>query len=303
MRVFVTGGSGLIGRRLVARLMERGDTVTVLTRSAAAASGALPAGAMLIEADPTTPGRWQDAISTADAVVNLAGEPIFARRWTRAQRERIRTSRIRTTENIVEAMTACANGPKTLVSGSAVGFYGPRADEQLREDAPPGDDFLAEVTIQWEAAARKASEADVRVVLLRSGIVLSAQGGALVRMTPPFRLHVGGPVGSGRQWISWIHIDDLVGMIELALDSPALEGPVNGTAPSPVTSRRFASILGETLGRKSWLPVPRIILRVALGQVADTVAAGQRALPAKAIAAGYSFRHPDLPEALRQILT
>ena len=302
MRVFITGGSGLIGRCLVDRILGRGDSVVVLTRCAAAARKVFPAGVSLIEADPTIRGHWQNAIANADAVVNLCGEPIFKDRWTKTSKERIRTSRTSSTENIVKAMVDCPDGPKTLVSGSAIGFYGPRGSEELFEDAPPGDDFLAQVGVQWEAATRKASEAGIRVVLLRIGIVLARQGGALERMMLPFRLHVGGPIGGGRQWVSWIHIDDLIGMIIFALDNSAMEGPINATGPEPVTNRRFARTLGGVMGRKSWLPVPGILLRIALGQVATIVVHGQRVLPAKALAAGYRFRHTNLPGALEQIL-
>jgi hypothetical protein len=273
-----------------------------LTRSVAKASKVLPADVSLIEADPTIRGHWQNAVASADAVVNLSGEPILDHRWTKTRKGRILTSRTSSTENIAEAMVDCSDGPKTLVSGSAIGFYGPRGNEELFEDAPPGGDFLSRVSIQWEAATRRASEAGIRVALLRSGIVLAREGGALARMMLPFRLHVGGPIGSGRQWVSWIHIDDLVGMVIYALDNPALEGPINATAPDPVTNRRFARTLGELLGRKSWLPVPKVLLRITLGQIATIVGQGQRILPAKALAAGYRFRHTNLRGALEQIL-
>ena len=302
MRVFITGGSGLIGRCVAARLTERGDSVVVLTRNAAKASKVLSADVTLIEGDPTIPGQWQSDLASADAIVNLSGEPIFEHRWTRSIKEQILTSRTSSTENIAQAMANCPNGPRTLISGSAIGFYGPRRSEELSEDAPPGGDFLARVSIEWEAATRRASEAGIRVVLLRTGIVLARDGGALARMTLPFRLHVGGPIGSGGQWVSWIHIDDLVGMILFALDNPSLEGPMNATALNPVTNRRFARTLGEILGRKSWLPVPDVLLRIALGQAASIVAQGQRVRPAKALAAGFRFQYANLREGLEQIL-
>ncbi len=302
MRVFITGGSGLIGRCVAARLTERGDSIVVLTRNAAKASKVLPADVTLVEGDPTMPGQWQSDLASADAVINLSGEPIFDHRWTRAIKERILTSRTSATENIAQAMANCPDGPRTLISGSAIGFYGPRGDEELSEDAPPGGDFLARVSIEWEAATRRASDAGIRVVLLRTGIVLARHGGALARMTLPFRLHVGGPIGGGGQWVSWIHIDDLVGMILFALDNPSLEGPINATAPNPVTNRRFARTLGEVMHRRSWLPVPKALLRIALGQAASIVAAGQRVLPAKALAAGFNFRYASLRGALEQIL-
>ena len=302
MRVFITGGTGLIGRHLAARLQARGDSPVILTRDAHAASGLLPAGVCLVEGDPTVGGPWQEVVSTTDAIVNLAGEPIFGRRWTKARKRIIGASRINTTENVVEAMTWSPAGPKTLISGSGVGFYGPQGDDELGEDAPTGSDWFAQLAVSWEAAARAASKANIRVVLLRTGIVLARAGGALAQMMLPFRLHVGGPIGGGRQCVSWIHVDDLIEMIVFALDNPALEGPLNGTAPCPCTNRRFAETLAEVLGRRSWLPTPGILLRIALGEVANVAVSGQRVVPAKALAARFSFRYTDLPDALHQIL-
>jgi len=200
-------------------------------------------------------------------------------------------------------MTDVGTRSRTLINGSGVGYYGPCGDEELSEDAPPGSDFLAQVGIEWENAACRANEAGVRVVLLRTGVVLAREGGALQQMMLPFRLHLGGPIGRGRQWTSWIHVDDLVGIIHLALEKERIQGPLNGTAPSPVTNRAFARTLGEFLGRKSWLPAPRILLRIAMGRVADVAAAGQRVLPRRALVAGYRFRYPKLSDALRQILS
>jgi hypothetical protein len=302
VRAFITGGTGLIGRRLVGELLARGDSVAVLTRDAGAAREALPVAVELVEGDPTAPGPWQQAVSDADAVVNLAGEPIFARRWSAAQKRRILTSRVQATRSVVDAMANLAPGPRTLINASGVGYYGPRGDEELDEDSPAGSDFLAQVGREWEAAAAAATKAGIRVVLLRTGVVLAPEGGALKQMALPFRLHVGGPVGSGRQWVSWVHIEDLVGVILFALDNESIQGPVNGTAPRPVTNREFAMTLGRVLGRKSWLPVPRIALRVAIGQVADLAARGQRAFPRKAVEAGYRFRYVRLSDALEQIL-
>ena len=300
VRAFITGGTGLIGRRLVDELLVRGDSIAVLTRDAAAARATLPKAVVLVEGDPTAPGPWQQAVSDADAVVNLAGEPIFARRWTAAQKRRILTSRVQATQNVVEAMAGLAEGPRTLINASGVGYYGPHGDEELDEDAPAGSDFLAQVGREWEAAAG-ATSAGIRAVLLRTGVVLAPEGGALKQMALPFRLHVGGPVGSGRQWVSWVHIEDLVGVILFALDNESMLGPVNGTAPHPVTNREFATTLGRVLGRKSWLPVPRVALRVAIGQVADLAARGQRVFPRKAVEAGYRFRYVNPSDALEQI--
>lgn len=302
MNVFVTGGTGLIGRHLAVELQTRGDRIVVLTRNATAARRLLPDPVLLVEGNPTVPGAWQEAVAEADAVVNLAGEPIFGRRWTVKQKEKLRASRIQSTENVAKAMVDHGPRPKTLVSGSAVGYYGPRGAEKLSEGALPGTDFLAQVGVVWEGATRIVAEAGIRVVLLRTGIVLAREGGALEQMLLPFRLHLGGTIGSGRQWVSWIHIDDLVRAIIFALDNEGLEGPVNATAPTPVTNRQFAETLGATIGRKSWLPVPRILLRAAMGEVADVAARGQRAIPSKLLAAGYRFRYAELSDALDEIL-
>lgn len=302
MRVFITGGTGLIGRHLASNLVRRGDSVTVLTRSRDAARPLLPDPVSLLQGDPTTPGPWRQHLSHHDAVVNLAGEPIFAHRWTKPQKEKIRSTRISATHNVVEAIRASNPTPASLVNASAIGYYGPRDDETLSEDAPPGADFLAELSVQWEAEARKASDVGIRTVLLRTGVVLAPNGGALKQMLLPFRLHVGGPIGSGRQWISWIHLDDLVDVILFALDNPALKGPLNATAPNPVTNRDFARTLARTLGRASWLPVPKLALRIALGEVANILARGQRILPAKLRQTGFHFRFPALPEALNDLL-
>jgi uncharacterized protein (TIGR01777 family) len=273
MRIFLTGGTGLVGSRLIDRLTERGDQIILLTRRPEAAKQGVCAKCTVVEGDPTVQGGWMDAIANCDAVVHLAGEGIFGRRWTAEFKELLRTSRVQGTGNVAEAVRRAPplgdGRPRVLVSASAIGYYGPRGDEPLDESAPPGDDFLARVCVEWEAAARPAREAGARVVWLRIGIVLDPKGGALKKMKPPFMMFVGGPIGSGKQFMSWIHHEDLTGLILLALDNPQAEGPLNATAPNPVTNKQFSRALGGVLGRPSFLPAPAFALKVLLGESAD----------------------------------
>jgi uncharacterized protein (TIGR01777 family) len=303
VKVVVAGGTGFIGRPLVEALLLRGWQVTVLSRSAAPA---LPAGVRAARWDGGVAGAgaWRDAVAQADAVVNLAGESIGAGRWTAERKRRILQSRVGATRALVEAMVAAGlpQVPRVLVSASAVGFYGPRGDEPVTEDAGPGSDFLSRVCVAWEAEARRAAGRGVRVALPRIGLVLAADGGALPRMALPFRLFAGGPLGSGRQWVPWIHREDLVALLLLLITEPAAHGPVNAVAPEPVTGREFARALGRALRRPSWLPAPAAALRLLLGEAADgLLLSGQRALPRKAEALGYRFRHPTLAGALAAI--
>jgi uncharacterized protein len=279
MRVAVTGASGLIGTRLGAALRARGDDVTPLS----------------LRDGPPSP----EALAGHDAVVHLAGEPV-AQRWTDAARERIRSSRVDGTRGLVAAIAAADPRPRVLVTASGVGYYGAHGDERLDEDAAAGDDFLAQVCVATESEARAAEQAGVRVVVLRTGVVLDRAGGALAKMLPAFRLGVGGPVAGGDQYLSWIHLDDLVGMYLAAIDDEAWSGPFNATAPEPVTNAQFSRALGRALHRPAVLPVPAIALRALYGQMAEIVTEGQRAIPRRALERGYSFRQPDLDEALRR---
>lgn len=241
------------------------------------------------------------ALAGRDAVVNLAGEPID-QRWTSAARRAIRDSRVAGTRNLVAGLRECEPRPRTLASASGVNYYGPRGEEPLDEDAPPGDGFLAEVCVAWEEQAAQASALGVRVARLRTGVVLAPGGGALQRMVLPFRLGLGGPVAGGRQYMSWIHIDDHVAMLLAALEDERFSGAVNATAPQPVSNREFARTLARVLRRPALLPVPRLALRGALGEMSEVLTTGQRALPAKALVAGFEFRHPTLDGALRSVL-
>jgi uncharacterized protein len=274
MRITITGGTGLIGSKLTARLRERGDDVTTLSLRKD-------------ELAPKLEGR--------EAVVHLAGENL-AQRWTEKAKQEILASREQGTRRLVEALP---DSVKTLVSASAVGYYGPRGAEEVTEDDPPGDDFPARVCVAWE---REANKADARVVTIRTGVVLDASGGALAKMLPPFKLGIGGPVAGGKQYLPWIHVDDLVGLYIAAIDHEDWRGPVNATAPNPVTNAEFSKALGRALHRPAILPVPGSSLRALYGEMATIVTTGQRAVPRKALAYGYEFAHPDLDEALDNAL-
>jgi uncharacterized protein (TIGR01777 family) len=304
MRVTVTGASGLIGSALVAELCERGAEVTVLSRDADRAREAL--GVEAVRWDPLGEPAPVDALAGADAVVHLAGENI-AQRWSARAKRAIRESRVLGTANLLAGLEAAGreqNGqrPRTLISGSAVGYYGPRGHAPLDEDAPAGSDFLAQTCVAWEAEARKASALGMRVVLVRTGVVLDRDGGALAKMLPPFRLGVGGPVAGGEQFMSWVHRQDLLGMICAALADERWSGPVNATAPEPVSNREFSRALGHALHRPSLLPVPGFALGLLYGEMAEIVTTGARVMPAKPLVLGYDFRHPELHEALRSAL-
>ncbi len=296
MHVFVTGATGLIGSALCQALVARGDAVTALSRSSSARG--LPAGVRSLQGDPARAGPWQEALAGCDACVHLAGEPLAPRRWTEERKRAIRASRVESTRRVAEVIAA--RGPAVLVCGSAIGYYGPHGDEPLDERAPPGDGFLASLCQEWEAETRPAA-ARARVVLLRTGVVLARRGGALQQMLLPFRLFVGGPIGSGEFWVSWIHLADEVGLILWALDG-TVSGPLDATAPGPVRQRDLARALGRVLRRPSLLPVPLVALRLALGELAQVVASGQRVLPRKALELGYRFRHDELEAALRDLL-
>lgn len=304
MRVFITGGTGLVGTRLKKRLLERGDEVVILTRRPNAVEKEKNVTAVV--GDPMTPGSWADAIQNADAVVNLVGEGIFNKRWSPEFKETLIKSRVDSTRNVSAALAKnpkkSDGSPKVLVSASAIGYYGPHGGEMLTENSPPGTDMMAKLCVDWEAATSEAKNAGVRVALLRVGVVLDKNGGALAKMLPPFKMFVGGPVGDGKQYMSWIHHDDLVGEILYALDHAHVAGPLNGTAPNPVTNREFSTALGTVLGRPSFMPTPAFMLRLALGEVADVVTKGQRVIPKAPMDAGYKFRFTDVESALKDVL-
>ena len=298
--VAVTGASGLIGSALVTGLTSAGHRVVRVVRGAGAAS---VAGQRLARWDPESGALEPSALAGADAVVHLAGESVAGGRWTEAKKRRIRSSRVDVTRRLAEALPRLERPPRLLVSASAVGYYGDRGSEILREDSSPGPGFLAEVCREWEAATDPAARAGIRVVRLRIGMVLSRRGGALGAMLTPFRLGAGGPVGSGVQWVSWIAIDDLVGAILHALATESLAGPVNAVAPEPVTNRELARTLGRVLRRPALLPLPAVAARLLFGQMADELLlASARVEPARLRATGFTFRHARLEDALRHEL-
>lgn len=301
MRVTITGATGLIGTALTARLRERGDDVTVLTRDPGRARERLGEGVIALAWDPDGGPAPAEAFAGRDGVVHLAGENL-AQRWTKSAKRQILASRELGTRNVVAGIAATEPRPRVLISSSGVGYYGPRGDEPLVERTPAGDDFLAGVVKAWEREADRASELGVRVVKIRTGVVLDAHGGALAKMLPPFKAGVGGPVAGGRQYLPWIHLDDVVGMMIEALEDERWSGPINATAPDPPTNAEFSKALGRALHRPAVAPVPALALRALYGEMADLVVYGQRAVPRRALELGYSFRHPDLDEALRSAL-
>lgn len=305
-RIILTGATGLIGGRLFKALREGGYDVVVFSRDPAAARRKLPGAAGYVAWAPAESGPWAAAVDGAHAVIHLAGAPIsqglIGVRWTEAYKREIESSRVVGTRGIVAAIAAAARRPAVLVSASAIGYYGPSDDTPLDETAPPGDDFQGRLCVEWEREAVRAEELGVRVVRVRTGIVLDPQEGAMGQLLLPFRLRVGGPILPGSQYYSWIHPDDEVGILMLALEDGRLSGPINATAPNPVTNRDFCATLGRAVGSPSWLPVPALSLRLALGEMADLVVNGVRVLPRRAQELGYQFKHPELGPAMRDLL-
>jgi uncharacterized protein len=293
-KVLISGSSGLIGGALVSALRASGHDVKRLVRGKITA----PDQVSWNPAEPLAP----ESVSGFDAVIHLAGESIVGR-WTEAKRQRIVDSRVPATRHLATALSQAQQRPRVFLCASAIGYYGDRSDEVLREDSPSGDGFTAELCRQWEAAAQSVASAAVRNVQIRTGIVLSAEGGALGKMLPPFRMGLGGNVGNGRQWMSWIDLRDEVGAIQHLLTHESISGPVNLVAPNPVRNEEFTKTLASVLHRPAIFPMPAFAARLAFGQMADELLlASQRVQPAKLIASGYKFRHPDLPNALQAIL-
>lgn len=301
MRVLVTGATGFVGRALVPVLRREGHSVVAWVRSEMRARARLGAEIETVDARSGIEALTS-ALEQCDAVINLAGEPILGGRWTAARRESLRDSRVGFTENLVRALAASRRRPRVLVSGSAVGYYGDRADEILKEDAARGSGFLADLCRDWEAAARKAEDLGLRVVTIRTGVVLGRDGGALAQMLLPFRLGLGGPVGPGRQYLPWIHLHDLVAMIASALVDKRMRGPINGVGPAPATSRDFAKALGRALRRPAFLPTPALALRLIFGQAAEVLLGSQRVVPAALGLLGFTFAFPTLDAALADVL-
>ena len=300
MKVFITGGTGFVGTQITSRLIQDGHQVTILTRSLKGAKGSLPEISYL-EGDPTKKGPWQEAIKTHDAVINLAGASIFSK-WTEEHKKAIRESRVNTTRNIVEGMPSHPERPFTLFSTSAVGYYGFCADEERTEESPPGNDFLARTAVEWEGEALKAREKGARVVITRFGIVMGEKGGALSQMIPLFKKYIGGPIGSGKQWFSWVHIKDLAEAFVFLIKHPEISGPVNVCSPNPVRNRDLAKALGKALHRPSFFPAPGFMVKLVLGEFGSVILEGQRVIPKRLLENGFVFRYPDIGKALQGIV-
>jgi uncharacterized protein (TIGR01777 family) len=296
MRVLVSGATGLIGSALVPFLEKEGHEVVRLVRASPRP------GSDDVAWDPAAGRLEPGRLEGLDAVVHLAGENISEGRWTAEKKARIRDSRVKGTTLLCEALARLERPPAVLANASAIGYYGDRGDEALTEESPPGTDFLAGVCQQWEAATRPAAEKGIRVVRTRFGLVLSPAGGVLGGMLPHFRRGMGGSLGSGQQWVSWVAIDDAVGAIHHALATTALEGPANVTAPGPVRNREFAETLARAVGKSTLFPVPAVALRLAFGELTEAMLASQRVEPRKLIATGYSFQYPVLQRALEHLL-
>jgi len=299
MKIAITGATGLIGTRLVEALKARGDEVTVLSRSPERAAAAL--GVEAVGWDAMAEPAPAAAISGRDAVIHLAGEPV-AQRWNEQSKKAILESREIGTRNLIAGIANVEQRPSVLVSSSAVGYYGKHGDELVDEQTAAGSDFLADVCVAWEREAHAGEELGMRVVLIRTGIVLDADGGALATMLPPFKAGVGGPVAGGKQYMPWIHADDIVGLYLAAIDRSDWSGPINGSAPTPVTNAEFSKALGKALHRPSLFPVPGFVIRARYGEMAEIVTEGQRAVPSAAIANGYEFVQPELGPALAAVL-
>lgn len=303
MKIVLTGGSGFIGSRLVEKLAMAGHEVIVLTRDPSSFKMSKYSTVKAKQWDGKTPGAWISDVDGADAVMNFAGESIGGKRWTSKQKERILNSRVDATRALVEAIKQAKKRPVVLVNASAVGYYGPVEEAEVTEAHPPGNDFLAHVCKRWEQEARAAEQVGVRVVLLRQGVVIDKGGGALEKMALPFKMFVGGPVGSGRQWFPWIHRDDVVSVAIFAAENPALAGPVNVVAPDVVRMKQFSEDLGRAMQRPSLMSVPGFVLKIALGEMSEMLLTGQRVVPARLAAAGYSFLFPQLDRALTAIFS
>jgi hypothetical protein len=299
MKVFMTGGTGFVGTYLSRELAQAGHAITILSRRAQPPA-ATRAGISLVTGDPTQEGPWMAAVPEHDWIINLAGASIFSR-WTEARKQEIMESRERTTRNLVAAL-AKGDRRQLFCSTSAVGIYGARGDEELTEDSPTEAGFLGEVTRTWEAEALKAQDLGVRVVVTRFGVVLGRDGGALSQMTPLFKKFLGGPIGSGVQYFSWIHQADLARAFRFIQENPQISGPVNLTAPNPVRNRELARALGRVLHRPSFMPTPEFMLRLVLGEFADTLLTGQKVLPQRLLDAGFTFKFPTIETALADLL-
>jgi hypothetical protein len=301
MKILITGGTGFVGSQLTSRLIQDGNEVNILTRSLKGVKRASP-GISYLEGDPTKKGPWQEGIKDHDAIINLAGASIFSR-WTDEHKKAIRESRVHTTQNIVEGIPLNSQKQITLISTSAVGYYGFHGDEELMEESRPGNDFLARIAVEWESEALKAREKGARVVVTRFGIVLGEKGGALSQMIPLFKKYIGGPIGSGKQWFSWVHIKDLAEAFVFLLRHPDISGPVNVCSPNPVRNKDLARALGKALHKPSFMPAPGFMIKLILGEFGSVILEGQRVIPRKLLENGFVFQYSDIEKALQGIMS
>jgi len=301
MNVVVAGGTGFIGRALCRSLLQDHHRVSVLSRDADRAGPLLGPAVTVYAWSETDDSAWRQAVASADAVINLAGASIADARWTAARKRLIYGSRIESTRRLADAMAAGPVRPSVFVSASGIGYYGASGDRLFDEDAGPGHGFLAELCVAWEREAQQVESVGIRVVRPRFGMVLAKDGGALSKMLPPFRAFLGGPISPGTQWVSWIHRNDVIGLIDWVLVTPTIRGPVNAVAPHPVSMKEFCRTLGRILHRPSWIPVPELPLKLALGELSTVLTTGQRVMPAAALSAGYRFQHATLDSALGEI--
>ncbi|MHB1687039.1 MAG: TIGR01777 family oxidoreductase [Ignavibacteriaceae bacterium] len=301
-RIIITGATGLIGTRLCKALIERGDEVTIFSTNISNARRKIPCAKNYVEWNYGMPLKWEKDVEGIDAIIHLAGANIFSKRWSNIYKKNILNSRIISTKNLVEAIKKTNPKPSVFISSSAVGYYGDKENELIDETSLPGNDFLANVCKQWEEEANQVEKLGVRHVSIRTGIVLNPNEGALKQMLLPFKLFVGGPIGSGRQWFPWIHMEDIIRIYLFALDNHIVNGAVNAASPNPVTMKDFAKALGKVLHRPSIFSVPKFAMKIVLGEVADVVTASQRVYPQKLIEYKYKFRFEKLNEALNDLL-
>lgn len=300
-RILISGATGLIGSAIFQALSKRGDVPVALSRNTASVTSKLGADALAVEWDLRSPEKWAGEINRADAVVHLAGASLMEKRWSPEYKEKILSSRINGTSAIVDAIARSDRKPECLVSASAIGYYDEKSPDELNENSPAGSGFLSRVCAEWEAQAARSESFGVRNVRVRIGVVLDRRGGALPSMVMPYKYFVGGYLGSGRQWLSWVHIEDLVNIFLYALDNQSIRGPVNATAPNPVTMKEFSRHISRVFARPSWLNIPDWLLNIAVGEAASTITEGARVLPEKLISSGFVFKYSDAGEALKEL--
>lgn len=301
-RIVVTGATGLIGRKLVNALINRGDEVIVFSRDAEKANSVFPKAVECVEWDYQKPDFWKSRLEETDVVIHLAGINLFAKRWNDDFKKAVLESREVSTRNLVEAIKSCTNKPEVFISASGIGYYGDSGDNIITEESPTGNDFLADVCIVWESESTKVEEAGIRSVQIRTGLVLSTEDGALKQMLPPFKYFIGGPLGNGKQWASWLHIDDIVNIYTHAIDCTELTGAVNAASPNPVRMKEFAKTLGKVMRRPSLFFVPKFVLKIVVGEAAEVVIASQKIAVKKIIRSGYKFKFEKLEDALKNLL-